>query len=125
MYQELTHICTRCRQEDTTSFSSCRFCGTKYDLEALKNKIDFSHLLVYSGLGVIVFCVGLFYFEKNQTLALPILFFTMKHANPKKAEASPKPLSLYMSGFLGPGQVSSPTKTVVKKVSSKIHKNKR
>ena len=26
-----TRRCVRCKEEDTTDFSSCRFCGTKYD----------------------------------------------------------------------------------------------
>jgi hypothetical protein len=26
-----TKLCVRCKQKDTTDFSSCRFCGTRYD----------------------------------------------------------------------------------------------
>jgi len=123
MYQEITQICTRCRQEDTTSFSSCRFCGTKYDLEALKNRIDFSNLLVYSGLGIVVFCAGLYYFKKNETLAIPVLFSAAKHTNSKKAET--EPLSSYLANFFGSGHTSNPPKQAAIKTSNKMHKKKR
>ncbi len=43
MSEETTKRCPKCKEKDLTSFSSCRFCGTKYDavIEAPKKGASF------------------------------------------------------------------------------------
>ena len=63
MDQELPKICPKCRQKDVTSFSTCKFCGTKYDAKIPKPKSEFdwriklklSAILIL--VGVVLWCV--------------------------------------------------------------------
>jgi hypothetical protein len=55
MDQELEKTCERCRQTDTTSFSTCRFCNTKYTKDSVKTKS--SPNMLYGAL-IAVFFIG-------------------------------------------------------------------
>lgn len=54
--------CPKCRETDFTSFSSCRFCGTKYDtvLAAPQKADPGKKIVLLSGLTVLV--IGLLFF---------------------------------------------------------------
>jgi thiol-disulfide isomerase/thioredoxin len=60
MYQNLPKICPSCRQKDMTSFSTCRFCGTRYDAIIPKQKSEFDERIILK-LSAIALLIGIIF----------------------------------------------------------------
>ncbi|MBK7746073.1 MAG: hypothetical protein IPP57_00655 [Candidatus Obscuribacter sp.] len=56
-HAEPMQVCPKCRKQDYTSFSKCRFCGTKYDaiVNEEKSTIDFKFMFVLLFAGLLFF----------------------------------------------------------------------
>ena len=61
MSQDLPKICPSCSKKDITSFSTCRFCGTKYDAIIRKNNINIDERTIGIITLVLLSLGGIFY----------------------------------------------------------------
>lgn len=77
MDQDIPKICPSCGKKDITSFSTCRFCNTKYDAKARKDTVNVDLGLIAVVTFIIMVCGVLLYlytsaktFKEERTLSL-------------------------------------------------------
>ena len=69
MDQDLPKLCPNCHKKNVTSFSICRFCGTRYDALILKSNMNIDKLVLYCLLLIILTVSGIFCYEQIQKSA--------------------------------------------------------
>lgn len=64
MTQHSLKICPSCREKEITGFSTCRFCGTRYDAVISENKVKID---IFGILAIILVIGSIFYYAPTLT----------------------------------------------------------
>jgi len=93
MNKQRTKTCPSCRKEDTTNFSTCRFCGVRYDakVSTKKTNIDVRALAIM----LPVICLVGFVLWYGQQWKPPIADRLIQLKESIKAASKPRLIELY------------------------------